>query len=162
LLEQGHRLVHHVAIPSAAGGRQDALAGAGIAPLNVIHAGWQVSDGYEAGGRLAGDPGTEGALAVGVRRTLHDAGKDVTADVSFIGFDDVPGAPYWTRASSKVRMDFVALGNAADDGGRTAAGRGTTNAASAPPVLIERESTASVRVGRTRGLVVCNGLVTTT
>ncbi len=50
--------------------------------------------------------------ALAVRRALYEAGRDVPGDVSIVGFDDVPGAAYWTPALTTVRMDFVALGRA--------------------------------------------------
>jgi DNA-binding LacI/PurR family transcriptional regulator len=124
LLGLGHRTVHHVAIPSArrTTGRQAgwlaALKAAGITPPPVVAAGWQIADGYAAGRRLAADPTVTAILcgnddlALGVRRAMHDLDRQVPADVSIIGFDDVPGAAYWTPSLTTVRMDFVALGRA--------------------------------------------------
>ncbi|WP_245673891.1 LacI family DNA-binding transcriptional regulator [Actinoplanes rectilineatus] len=124
LLGLGHRTVHHIAIPSESGTRgreagwRQALAGAGVEIPEVVPAGWDAPSAYAAGRRLAGDPSVTAILcgnddtALAVRRALYDAGRRVPEDVSVIGFDDVPGAAYWTPALTTVRMDFVALGRA--------------------------------------------------
>ncbi|MEN3305422.1 MAG: hypothetical protein V7603_1624, partial [Micromonosporaceae bacterium] len=121
LLSLGHRTVHHVAIPSEAGtsGRQagwlDALRQAGAPIPEVVPTGWEVQGAYRAGQRLAADPGVTAVLcgnddlALGVRRALYEAGRDVPGAVSLVGFDDIPGAALWTPALTTVRMDFVGL-----------------------------------------------------
>ncbi|MCE6996154.1 substrate-binding domain-containing protein [Saccharothrix sp. S26] len=160
LLELGHRTVHHVAIPSETGtsarqaGWRDALAQAGAPVPDVLAAGWEPRSAYQAGRALAADPLVTAVLcgndttAIAVRRALYDAGRDVPGDVSVVGFDDVPGAEFWTPALTTVRMDFAALGRAclaalvSDD----SAGRVPLD----PPCLVVRESTAPppVRVHR--------------
>jgi DNA-binding LacI/PurR family transcriptional regulator len=70
----------------------------------------------------------------------------VPGEVSIVGFDDVPGAAYWTPALTTVRMDFVALGRAclsalvAELGGA-----GQPAVALDAPRLVVRESTAPPR-----------------
>ncbi|MEJ3743909.1 LacI family DNA-binding transcriptional regulator [Actinomycetes bacterium KLBMP 9797] len=151
LLTLGHRTVHHVAIPSEVGtsarqaGWRDALGEAKAPAPEVLWGGWDPHSAYLAGQRLAADPEVTAILcgnddtALAVRRALYEAGRDVPGDVSLIGFDDVPGAAYWTPALTTVRMDFAALGRAC-----LAA---LTDALPAPvdlapPSLIIRESTA--------------------
>jgi len=124
LLALGHRTVHHVAIPSETGtsarqgGWRDALDQAGASVPAVVSAGWDIHSAYQAGLRLAGDSAVTAILcgnddtALAVRRALHEAGREVPGEVSIVGFDDVPGAAYWTPALTTVRMDFVALGRA--------------------------------------------------
>jgi DNA-binding LacI/PurR family transcriptional regulator len=124
LLELGHRTVHHVAIPSEArasarqSGWRDALEGAGREVPEVVAAGWDVASAHVAGRELAADPAVTAILcgnddtALAVRRALYEAGRDVPGDVSIIGFDDVPGAAFWTPALTTVRMDFQGLGRA--------------------------------------------------
>jgi DNA-binding LacI/PurR family transcriptional regulator len=148
LLGLGHRTVHHVAIPSEApasarqGGWRDALAEAGAEVPAVVPAGWDIVSAYAAGRALAEDRDVTAILcgnddtALAVRRALHEAGRDVPRDVSIVGFDDVPGAAYWTPALTTVRMDFVHLGRAcvsALTGG---------DEELEPPHLVVRESTA--------------------
>ena len=154
LLSLGHTTVHHVAIPSETGtsarqaGWREALAEAGARIPRVLKAGWDVRSAYLAGQRLAADPEVTAILcgnddtALAVRRALFEAGKDVPGDVSIVGFDDVPGAAYWTPALTTVRMDFVALGRACVAALRGAA---ASSGALTPPALVVRESTASPR-----------------
>ncbi|MER7728973.1 LacI family DNA-binding transcriptional regulator [Streptomyces sp. NPDC096323] len=155
LLSLGHRLVHHVAIPSETGTRgreagwRQALAEAGLQAPPVVAAGWDARSAYEAGQVLAADPSVTAILcgnddtALAVRRALYDAGRDVPGDVSIVGFDDVPGSAYWIPALTTVRIDFAALGRAClaavlaqlDSEPQAAP-------VLAPPVLVVRESTA--------------------
>ena len=51
--------------------------------------------------------------ALGVIRAAHDLGLRIPEDVSVVGFDDVPAAPYYTPALTTVRFDFAALGRRA-------------------------------------------------
>jgi DNA-binding LacI/PurR family transcriptional regulator len=148
LLGLGHRTVHHVAIPSEApasarqGGWRDALEQAGVPVPAVLTAGWDLPSAYAAGRTLAADPQVTAILcgnddtALAVRRALHEAGRDVPGEVSIIGFDDVPGAAYWTPALTTVRMDFVQLGRAC-----VAALTGQEPELAAPHLVL-RESTA--------------------
>jgi DNA-binding LacI/PurR family transcriptional regulator len=158
LLALGHRTVHHVAIPSETGtsarqaGWRDALDQAGVAVPAVLAAGWDVRSAYLAGKSLATDPDVTAVLcgnddtALAVRRALYEAGRDVPGDVSVVGFDDVPGAAYWTPALTTVRMDFVGLGRAC----LTAIAARLTGSPQdalelAAPSLVVRESTAPPR-----------------
>nr|WP_157295211.1 LacI family DNA-binding transcriptional regulator [Actinoplanes globisporus] len=155
LLGLGHATVHHVAIPSEApasarqSGWRDALLAAGAAVPEVVSAGWDARSAHEAGRRLAADPSVTAILcgnddtALAVRRALYEAGRDVPGDVSIVGFDDVPGAAYWTPALTTVRMDFAALGRAC-----VAAVVGGEFPALEAPRLIVRESTARVTTRR--------------
>ncbi|ONI80119.1 transcriptional regulator [Saccharothrix sp. ALI-22-I] len=158
LLSLGHRTVHHVAIPSETGtsarqaGWRDTLERAGAPVPEVVPAGWDVRSAYLAGRGLAADPDVTAILcgnddtAMAVRRALHEAGRDVPGDVSIVGFDDVPGAAYWTPALTTVRMDFVALGHACL-AAIVAEVTGLPQPAVelAPPSLVVRESTAPPR-----------------
>lgn len=158
LLALGHRTVHHVAIPSETGasarqaGWRSALEAARAPTPAVVPAGWDVHSAYLAGQALAADPDVTAILcgnddtAMAVRRALHEAGRDVPGDVSIVGFDDVPGAAYWTPALTTVRMDFVALGRACLAAlAATLTGAPQPAVELAPPSLVIRESTAPAR-----------------
>jgi DNA-binding LacI/PurR family transcriptional regulator len=158
LLDLGHRTVHHVAIPSETGtsarqaGWRGALEAAGVPVPAVLSAGWDVRSAYLAGQVLAADPDVTAILcgnddtAKAVRRALHEAGRDVPGDVSIVGFDDVPGAAYWTPALTTVRMDFVALGRACLAAlAAELAGAPRPAVDLAAPTLVIRESTAPPR-----------------
>ncbi|WP_307797967.1 LacI family DNA-binding transcriptional regulator [Actinoplanes flavus] len=124
LLGLGHRTVHHVAIPSEArasarqSGWREALSGAGAEIPPVVAAGWDVASAYRAVRDLVANPAVTAILcgnddtALAVRRALYEAGRDVPGEVSIVGFDDVPGAAFWTPALTTVRMDFLGLGRA--------------------------------------------------
>ena len=152
LLDLGHRTVQHVTIPSETGtsarqtGWRETLTAAGAPVPAVVAGGWDPGSAYLAGRRLAEDPQVTAVLcgnddtALGVRRALHEAGRDVPGDVSIVGFDDVPGAAYWTPALTTVRMDFVALGQACL--ATLVAGRSEPAPVLPAPHLVVRESTA--------------------
>jgi DNA-binding LacI/PurR family transcriptional regulator len=155
LLDLGHRTVHHVAIPSETGtsarqaGWRDVLEAAGAPVPPVERAGWEPHSAYLAGRELAADPQVTAILcgnddtALAVRRGLYEAGRDVPGDVSLVGFDDVPGAAYWTPALTTVRMDFVALGRACLAAVvAEVTGEAQPEPDLAPPRLVVRESTA--------------------
>jgi len=160
LLSLGHRTVHHVAVPSERGasGRQagwrDALTSAGAPIPPVLSAGWDVQSAFLAGQRLAVDPSVTAVLcgnddmALGVRRALYEAGRDVPGQVSLVGFDDMPGCAYWTPALTTVAMDFSGLGRAC-----FAAAVAELDGVTQPrlslalPQLIIRESTAPPATG---------------
>jgi DNA-binding LacI/PurR family transcriptional regulator len=155
LLSLGHKTVHHIAIPSETrtsarqAGWREALREAGAPVPRVVRAGWDPRSAYLAAQRLAADPEVTAIFcgnddtALAVRRVLYEAGRNVPADVSIVGCDDVPGAAYWTPALTTVRMDFVGLGRAcvAELTGIAAA----TTVELKPPRLVIRESTAPPR-----------------
>jgi DNA-binding LacI/PurR family transcriptional regulator len=41
---------------------------------------------------------------------MHESGRPVPAEVSIVGFDDVPFARFYTPALTTVRQDFKTLG----------------------------------------------------
>ena len=123
LLELGHRTVHHVAGPDTwidARGRvrgwRAALAGAGAEAPPPLAGDWSARSGYEAGRQLAADRTVTAVfvandhMALGVLRALSEAGRSVPDDVSVVGFDDVPEAPFFPFALTTVRQDFDRVG----------------------------------------------------
>ena len=50
-------------------------------------------------------------MALGVLRAMHEAGRAIPAEVSVVGFDDVPEAPYFTPPLTTVRQDFIEVGS---------------------------------------------------
>jgi DNA-binding LacI/PurR family transcriptional regulator len=122
LLSLGHKTVHHLSIPSWTGktrrmsGWRSALEQAGVAVPKPLLSGWSAEWGYEMGQKLAQDPKVTALLcgnddiALGVVRAMHEAGRPVPAEVSIVGFDDVPFARFYTPALTTVRQDFKTLG----------------------------------------------------
>ena len=49
-------------------------------------------------------------MALGVLRAMNEAGRDPD-DVSVVGFDDIPEAPYFTPPLTTVRQDFIEVGS---------------------------------------------------
>jgi DNA-binding LacI/PurR family transcriptional regulator len=49
-------------------------------------------------------------MALGALRALHEAGRRVPHDVSVVGFDDIPEAPYFIPPLTTVRQDFDEMG----------------------------------------------------
>jgi DNA-binding LacI/PurR family transcriptional regulator len=124
LLGLGHRTVHYIAIPSSTDtsqrmvGWQSALEAAGAPVPEPVQCDWTPRSGYEAGQVLATDPDVTAVLcgnddlALGLMRAMHEAGRAIPAEVSVIGFDDIPLSEFLTPALTTVRMDFTELGRA--------------------------------------------------
>jgi len=127
LLELGHRTVHHVTGPAdsqEARGRQDGwrseLLAVGAPVPEIIGGDWTPSSGYAAGKQLAerirNDEDVTAVflandqMALGLLAALHEEGLSVPRDVSVVGFDDLPEAPYFTPPLTTVRQDFAELG----------------------------------------------------
>ena len=126
LLELGHRTVWHVAGPEdwvdARGrikGWRRTLQQAGVEIPSPLTGDWSARSGYAAGRRLAANKDVTAIfvandqMALGVLRALTEAGRRVPDDVSVIGFDDVPEAPYFPPALTTVRQDFEIVGTQA-------------------------------------------------
>ncbi|HUB42033.1 MAG TPA: LacI family DNA-binding transcriptional regulator [Streptosporangiaceae bacterium] len=126
LLDLGHETVHHVAGPEswldaqdrAAGWRQ-ALVAADAPEPELMRGDWSARSGYEIGHRLAAMPHVTAVLcsndsmALGVLRALAERGRQVPADVSVVGFDDVPEAAFCLPPLTTVRQDLGELGRRA-------------------------------------------------
>ena len=123
LIELGHRRVAHVAGPSdwleaqlRVAGWRATLQAAGLPAPEPLVGDWSPRSGYEIGQLLAADvPLTaifvaNDQMALGVLRALHEAGRRIPADVSVVGFDDVPEAPYFTPPLTTIRQDFDEMG----------------------------------------------------
>jgi DNA-binding LacI/PurR family transcriptional regulator len=52
-------------------------------------------------------------MALGVMRALGERGLRVPADVSIVGFDDVPEAGFYLPPLTTVRQDFAQVGRQA-------------------------------------------------
>ncbi len=124
LLELGHRSVAHVAGPGdwleaqqRVAGWRATLEAAGVSIPEPLAGDWSPRSGYEIGQTLAADNGLTAVfvandqMALGVLRALHEAGRRIPADVSVVGFDDVPEAPYFTPPLTTIRQDFGEMGH---------------------------------------------------
>jgi DNA-binding LacI/PurR family transcriptional regulator len=123
LLELGHRTVWHVSGPSdwleaqhRVEGWRSTLEAAGAPPPPVLAGDWSARAGHELGRRLAEDPDVTAVfvandqMALGVLRSLHEAGRRIPGDISVVGFDDIPESGYFTPPLTTVRQNFNEMG----------------------------------------------------
>lgn len=123
LLDHGHQNVWHIAGPTdwlesaqRTQGWLDALACRGIEAPPLLRGNWSPQTGFEAGLVLARMPEVTAvfvandSMAIGVLRALHECGRAVPADVSVVGFDDIPEAAYLNPPLMTVRQDFREVG----------------------------------------------------
>ncbi|WP_299058343.1 LacI family DNA-binding transcriptional regulator [uncultured Nocardioides sp.] len=161
LLDLGHTEVVHVAGPQEwveARGRlagwQDTMHDAGLRTSRVVEGDWTPASGYRAGQEVLARGDATGVvvandhMALGLLLALHEGGVSVPGDVSVVGFDDIPEAPYLIPPLTTVKQDFGTVGRraieilgAAIGGAHPADGPART----IPPTLVERRSTAAPR-----------------
>ncbi len=124
LLELGHETVWHVAGPSGwfeahkrLDGWRSTLERAGVEIREPLIGDWSARAGYDLGRRLGREPTATAIfvandqMALGTLRALHEAGREIPGDVSVVGFDDIPEAPYFTPPLTTVRQDFNEIGS---------------------------------------------------
>jgi DNA-binding LacI/PurR family transcriptional regulator len=156
LLELGHETVWHIAGPvnflearERCDGWRATLTAAGAAVHDPLIGDWSARAGYELGGQLSAEAGVSAIfvandqMALGVLRALHESGRQVPQQVSVVGFDDVPEAPYFMPPLTTVRQDFDEMGK---EGVRVlldqiTTGNGVPRGAAVAPELIVRAST---------------------
>lgn len=121
LLDLGHRTVCHIAGPSdwleaeqRLAGWRSTLHAAGARVTPPIPGDWSPRAGYESG-RLLPEGVTavfvaNDQMALGLLRFLVETGRGVPGDISLVGFDDVPEAPYFTPPLTTIRQDFGEMG----------------------------------------------------
>jgi DNA-binding LacI/PurR family transcriptional regulator len=128
LLRLGHRTVWHVAGPhdwtearQRVEGWRQALTKAEVAAPPVIHGDWSPAAGFRAGVELIEQShnsrfgltavfAANDHMALGLIQALHQAGLRVPQDVSIVGFDDIPEAPYLLPPLTTVNQDFYEMG----------------------------------------------------
>jgi len=124
LLDLGHKTVWHVAGPAdfleaqrRLEGWRMTLAAAGVEQPEPLVGDWSARAGYDLGRRLSRDGAVTAVfvandqMALGVLRAMHEAGRQIPGEVSVVGFDDIPEAPYFTPPLTTVRQDFDELGS---------------------------------------------------
>jgi DNA-binding LacI/PurR family transcriptional regulator len=124
LLDLGHKTVWHIAGPSDFLESRERLAGwrstlerAGIEQPEPLRGDWSARAGYDLGRRLSTDRDVTAIfvgndqMALGVLRAMHEHGRRVPQDVSVVGFDDIPEAPFFLPPLTTVRQDFDEVGS---------------------------------------------------
>ena len=131
LIDLGHKRIAEISGPADPGwvdarlrhaGYLDTLATHGLKPGPVASGDWTAASGAEAAERLLGEGAPFTAIvagndqmALGAIHELRRAGKRVPEDVSVVGYDDTPEAPYYDPPLTTVRQDFEALGQQSVD-----------------------------------------------
>jgi DNA-binding LacI/PurR family transcriptional regulator len=159
LLDLGHRRVAHVTGPlewveagQRRAGWQRAHEDRHIQPGPEVAGDWSPKSGYEAGLRIAENPdvtavfAANDAMAMGLMYALHEKGRDVPGEISVVGFDNAPEAPYVWPALTTVNQEFSLLGRRAVDLTlRALAGDADPSTQLIRPALVVRDSTAAPR-----------------
>lgn len=157
LLALGHARIQHLAGPeryleaaARRAGFAEAMARAGHAAGDALTGDWSATSGFAAAARLHPETtavvAANDQMAIGLLAALADAGRAVPAEVSVVGFDDVPEAAYVRPALTTVHQDFALVGRHAVETliaqlGADVEGA-TADAGILPPRLVVRASTA--------------------
>ena len=126
LVSLGHREIVHVAGPqdwieaeARMRGFLDAIDDADLALHSPILGDWTADFGYYAGRELARHLdftavfAANDQMAIGLMHAFRDAGLDVPADVSVVGFDDIPVAQHVWPPLTTMHQDFHEIGRRA-------------------------------------------------
>jgi LacI family transcriptional regulator, galactose operon repressor len=161
LLGLGHRRIGcvtnaplaYTAASERLAGYHDALAAAGVEadPALVFEGAFDAASGHAAAAQLLEASPDVTALfvasdivAFGAMRAVREAGRRIPADVSVVGFDDIPLARHFDPPLTTIHLPARALGAAA---GRALverlAGRAWSERILLPTELIVRDSTAA-------------------
>jgi len=161
LLGLGHRQVWHIAGPEtsfSAVHRAESwartLRAAGIDPPAVLRGDWSSESGYAQGLELGRNPevtaifAANDEMALGAMRALHELGRDIPADVSVVGFDDMDVAGSFWPPLTTIRQDFAAVGSLSFRKllGKVADAAGPNDTTMVPTELVVRASTAARRI----------------
>lgn len=122
LAELGHTRILHLAGPQTAPdaiervrGWRDELAARRLEAIEPPHGDWSAASGHRLGREMDLPPGSavfaaNDHMAIGLLSALRERSLRVPADVSVVGFDDVPEAGYLYPPLTTVRQDFATLG----------------------------------------------------
>lgn len=156
LVDLGHTDIVHVAGPSSwteararLRGYRAAMYAAGLRPDEHLEGDWSARSGYEAGLAVAARSDVTAVccandqMALGLLRALAEAGRAVPDDISVVGFDDIPEAPYLIPPLTTVRQDFSAVGRRAIAILRSAIAGDPTPDRLINPELVVRASSAA-------------------
>lgn len=130
-------------------GFERALATHRSKPVTVGPGDWSARSGYLAFGDIMAEECSavfcaNDQMALGFMHAAHDHGLAIPADISVVGFDDVPESEHYLPPLTTVHQDFEHLGRRAVDRVFTALGHDTDDTGREPlrPELVVRKSTA--------------------
>lgn len=130
------------------------LEAAGIEPGQSVEGDWTAWGGYTATCHLLEGQSEFTALvvgndqmALGAMRALREAGLKVPADISVVGFDDIPEAVCFEPSLTTIRQDFDMLGSQSVEYLLDLMKRSDTPLQQRVlyPSLVERQSTRSIK-----------------
>jgi DNA-binding LacI/PurR family transcriptional regulator len=123
LLSLGHRTVWHIAGPAdwleareRIEGWRASLADSGAAAPPLLRGDWSPESGYRAGLDLADNPevtavfAANDQMALGVMHAFYERDLRVPADISIVGFDNIPESEFLTPSLTTVHQDFDEVG----------------------------------------------------
>lgn len=159
LADLGHRRVMHISGPlswiTAVARRNEVRDVADLRGMDVVEmeGDWTARSGYAAGMEMPAAHGITAVLAsndqmaLGALKALHERGIRVPADVSVLGFDDIPESEYFEPALTTISEDFEGRGRVAMDAllSLMQPGRARQHEWYREPRLVIRASTASPR-----------------
>ncbi|WP_206051572.1 LacI family DNA-binding transcriptional regulator [Nocardioides ferulae] len=164
LIELGHTAILHLAGPqswtearSRLQGWRQAMTAAGLRAMQPVVGDWSARSGYEAGLEIArrDDVGAvfcaNDQMALGLLRALAESGRSVPAEVSVVGFDDIPEAAFLVPPLTTVRQNFAAVGRRAIEITQAALADAPGPARLIPPELVVRASSGVARIGHPSG-----------
>lgn len=156
LLDLGHSRIAHIAGVRRDGiERRDSFCEAvrahGLEPVAIIDSDSREDGGAQAANRLFEDGGataifcTNDRVAIGVYHAARERGRKIPADVSVVGFDDLPWSAYLTPPLTTVRQPGRLMGRSAANRVLAAlAGDDAVQHLVIDARLVERESSQSV------------------
>ena len=159
LIDLGHHTILHLSGPprwseaqARIRGWREELATAGLSAPHVIEGDWSPQSGHHAATAVLAHPHATAVfagndqMALGLIKALHEHGLTIPTDLSIVGFDDLPEAPFFIPALTTIRQDFEAVGQRCMETLLTLMrGEGTITPAPVIPELIVRESAAAPR-----------------
>lgn len=124
LLDLGHETVWHIAgspdfleSRDRLHGWRTAIEAAGGEVPPPLTGDWSARAGYDLGRALARDASVTAVfvandhMALGLLRAMQEGGRRIPEEVSVVGFDDIPEAPYFLPPLTTVRQDFDHVGS---------------------------------------------------
>ncbi|WP_219732016.1 LacI family DNA-binding transcriptional regulator [Glaciihabitans sp. INWT7] len=154
LADLGHRDILHLAGPEGSldarereRGWRSELARRGLPVHEPLHGDWTADSGRSIGEHLIAAGMTSAIfvandqMTLGLLHALDDHGIAVPAEVSIVGFDDIPEAAHFSPPLSTIRQDFTELGRRImGTVSSVLDGRVLTDPVKTAPHLVERES----------------------
>jgi DNA-binding LacI/PurR family transcriptional regulator len=158
LIELGHKSILHIAGPADSieatarlEGYSDSMTAAGLKP-NVIRGDWSSATGFRLGvdlnlelDKITAIFTANDHLALGLMKALRLRNIEMPGQVSVVGFDDMPEAPYFEPSLTTVIQEFNVIGEAAMENLiNRLTGKKSPKLEPTVPHLVVRESTRRI------------------